>query len=77
VRTLIVESKAFKLKKGDGVDFCHAVIASAFASFATLDRHWKRRVEALAKPNGLARIYYAPQLDNMVSDIEIWLKQTR
>jgi hypothetical protein len=61
VRTLIVE--AAPLKKGDGMDFCHAVMASAFASFATLDRRWKRRVEDLPKPNGLARIYSGPGLN--------------
>jgi hypothetical protein len=75
VRTLIVDAKAYQLKKGDGVDFCHAVMASAFASVATLDRHWKRRIEGLPKPNGLARIYYQPELDKMVTDIEVCLKQ--
>jgi len=75
VRTLMVEAKAYHLKKGDGSDFCHAVMASAFASVATLDRHWKRRVEGLPKPNGLARIYYQPELDKMVTNIDSWLKQ--
>jgi hypothetical protein len=56
------------LKKGDGSDFCHAVMASAFATAATLDKHWKRRVEGLPKPNQLARIYYQPELDKMVAD---------
>ncbi len=74
VRSLIVDAKACKLKKGDGVDFCHAVLASAFASVATLDKHWKRRVEALPKPNKLARIYYGQELDKMVADIESWAK---
>ena len=70
VRSLIVEAKAYRLKKGDGVDFCHAVLSSAFASVATLDKHWKRRVEALPQPNGLARIYYQQELDEMVTHIE-------
>jgi hypothetical protein len=74
VRTLIVDAKAYRLKEGDGVDFCHAVMASAFARLATLDKHWKRRVENLPKPNTLARIYYQPELDKMVADIESWLK---
>ena len=69
VRTLIIESKTHRVKKGDGLDFCHAVIASAFANFATLDKHWKRRIEGLPKPNGLARIYSGPELDKMVTDI--------
>ena len=55
---------------GDGIDFCQAVIASSDSCVATLDKHWKRRVESLPKPNGLARIYYAPELDQMVDDIE-------
>ena len=76
VRTLIVEAKAYRLKKGDGLDFCHAVMASAFASVATLDKHWKRRVEGLPKPNRLAGIYYQQELDKMVTDIEVWLKQS-
>jgi hypothetical protein len=72
-RTLIIESG--QLKKGDAMDFCHAVMGSAFASFATLDKNWKRRVDALPKPNRLARIYDPTQLDQMVTDIELALKQ--
>ncbi|HXJ96246.1 MAG TPA: hypothetical protein VMT20_25700 [Terriglobia bacterium] len=52
------------------MDFSHAVVGSAFASIVTLDGQWKRRVEELPKPNGLAKVYYAPELDQMVSDIE-------
>jgi hypothetical protein len=36
VRTLILEAKAHPLKKGDALDFSHSVMASAFASLATL-----------------------------------------
>jgi hypothetical protein len=75
MRTLIVESKAYQVKKGDGLDFCHAVMASAFASVATLDKQWKRRVENLPKPNRLARIYSGRELDEMVTDIESYLKR--
>lgn len=75
MRTLIVEAKAYQVKKGDGMDFCHAVVGSAFASVATLDKQWKRRVEGLPKPNGLARIYSKPELDTMVADIESWLSK--
>lgn len=75
VRTLIVEAKGHPLKPGDALDFSHAVMASAFASVATLDKHWKRRVEGLPKPNGLARVYYEPELDQMVTDIGSSLKQ--
>jgi hypothetical protein len=47
-------------------------MASTFASFATLDKHWKRRIEGLPRPNGLARIYSGTELDAMVADIEAW-----
>jgi hypothetical protein len=73
LRTLIVEAKSHQLKTGDGLDFCHAVMGSSFARVAALDKHWKRRVENLPKPNGLACIYYAEQLDAMVTDIESWV----
>jgi hypothetical protein len=70
VRRLIFDGKAFTFKKGDGADFCHAVIGAAFANFATLDKHWKRRILSLPQPNGLARIYYEPELDQLVNDVE-------
>lgn len=63
------------LKKGDWMDFCHAVVACAFASFATLDKHWKRRVEGLPKPNRIARVYSAAELDAMVTEMESWVSR--
>jgi hypothetical protein len=74
MKTLIEESKAYQAKKGDGMDFCHAVVGSAFAHFAAFDKQWKRRVESLPQPNGLARVYYEPELDQMVTDIESWVQ---
>ena len=73
VRTLILELKGYRIKAGDGIDFCQAVVASSYSCAATLDKHWKRRVESLPKPNGLARIYYSQELDQMVDDIELTL----
>jgi hypothetical protein len=70
VRSLILQAKAFRFKKGDGLDFCHAVMAISFASVAALDKQWKRRAESIPKPNTLAPIYYQPELDRMVADIE-------
>ena len=69
----IMAVDAGSLKKGDGMDFCHAVMGCAFASFATLDRQWKRRVDSLPKPNQLARIYGPSELDQMVTDMEAGL----
>lgn len=70
LRLLVKESKSFTLKKGDGRDLCHAVLGGAYGNFAALDKHWKRRVEALPKPNNLSRIYYAGELDQLVTDLE-------
>ncbi len=69
-RTLILEARAFQFKKHDGVDFCHAVVAAAYANIATLDKQWKRRVECLPKPNELAKIYYRPEVDKFVDVLE-------
>jgi len=69
LRNLMAE-RGDTLKEGDGRDFFHAVIASAYSSFAALDKHWKRRIETLPKPNRLARIYYEPELPQMIADIE-------
>jgi hypothetical protein len=70
VRQLILESKSHVIVPNDGIDFAQAVIGSAYASVATLDKHWKRRIEMLPKPNRVARIYYQQELDRMVRDIE-------
>jgi hypothetical protein len=71
LRAMAVEANS--LKKGDGMDFCHAVVACAFSSFAALDTQWKRRVASLP-PNRLARIYSPLELDQMVADMELWLR---
>ncbi len=69
-RMLVLEAKAFQFKDNDGLDFCHAVLAAAYGSLATLDRHWKRRVEQLPKPNNVARMYYRPEVDDLVAVLE-------
>ena len=71
LRVMAIE--AHSLKKGDGMDFCHAVIACAFSSFAALDTQWKRRIANLP-PNRLARIYAPQELNQMITDMEAWLK---
>jgi hypothetical protein len=57
------------------MDFCHALIASSFATVAAWDKQWKRRVENLPKPNRIPRIYYERELTAMVDDIETGLVQ--
>lgn len=73
----LISDSGYQMKKGDGIDFCHAVMASAFANFATLDKQWKRRVESLPQPNRGTRIYYEPELGAMVDDIESALVQLK
>lgn len=70
LRIMAIDSNS--IKKGDGLDFCHAVVASAFASFAALDTAWKRRLATLP-PSPLARIYSLPELGQLVSDMEAWV----
>jgi hypothetical protein len=70
VRGLVLEAKAFQYKRGDGVDLCHAIAGASFANFATLDKQWKRRVQNLPRPNQLAQVYYEPELDELVKDVE-------
>ena len=67
----IMAIEANSLTKGDGLDFCHAVMGCAFANFTTLDTTWKRRIASLPKPNWLACVYSRSELDRMVSDIEL------
>jgi hypothetical protein len=76
IRHLITEAKQHPIKRGDGLDFSHAVISSAFANVAMLDKHWKRRIQSLPKPHGLARVYYSPELDKMVDEIDSWQSRT-
>jgi hypothetical protein len=52
------------------MDFCHAVVAAAYGSLITLDRKWKNRVEDLPIPNRLAKVYYRPELGQLVSMLE-------
>ena len=72
LRVMAIEANS--LKQGDGMDFCHAVMACSFASFATLDSGWKRRVASLPTPNRIARIYGPADLDQMVTDMESWAR---
>ena len=66
LRALVLEAKAYQFKRNDAFDFCHAVVATAYASIATLDKHWKRRVDHLPKPNEAARVFYRPEIEEFV-----------
>jgi hypothetical protein len=69
-RLLIKEAKGYQFKTHDGLDLCHAAIASAYGSVITLDKQWKRRVEALPTPNRLAKTYYRNELDEFLSTMK-------
>jgi hypothetical protein len=69
-RLLIKEAKAYQFKRGDGLDLCHAVLAAAYGSLITLDKQWKRRVQALPESGKLARTYYRPEIDELVDTME-------
>ena len=70
-RLLIKEAKGYHFKPHDGLDLCHAAIAAAYGSVITLDKQWKRRVEALPTPHRLARTYYRPEIDQLVATMEL------
>lgn len=72
VRTLVLETvRGRKLGKGDGLDFCHCVIACGCASFAVLDKQWKRRVETFPQPNCAPPVFYARDLDRFIGDLHL------
>lgn len=70
LRKLVLEAKAFQYKRNDGLDFCHVVLASAYGSLITLDKQWKRRVENLPWQDHRPRVYYRPQVDELVDELE-------
>ncbi len=76
LRKLVQEARAFHFKPHDGLDLCHAVLAASYAGLATLDRHWKRRVETLPKPNRLSKIYYRPEVDELVGLLDSLVAST-
>jgi hypothetical protein len=69
-RILIKEAKGYHFKRHDGLDLCHAAVAAAYGSVITLDKHWKRRVQALPVPHQLARTYYRPEIDQLIDTME-------
>ena len=71
LRTLVLEAKAFQFKKNDGLDFCHAVLASAYGSMITLDKQWKRRAENLHWQDHRPKVYYRFQVDELVDLFEV------
>jgi len=76
LRCLILEAKKHPLKRNDGMDLSHAVVAAGFSSAGTLDADWKRRIESIPGPHQLAPIYTSAQLDDFVlqteRSVELW-----
>jgi hypothetical protein len=71
----LITDRGYQIEKGDAMDMGNAVIASAFSSFATLDKQWKRRVENLPQPNRNPRVYSQQELGTMIADIEAELSR--
>ncbi len=69
-RVIWNEARAYQLKANDGMDFCHAVVASSYGSIITLDKHWKRRILEVPQPHRLARTFYRAELDELVDEFE-------
>jgi hypothetical protein len=76
MRELIMDP-GYQIKKGDAMDLGHAVIATAFSNFATLDTQWKRRVENLPQPNENPHVYSQQELGTMILNIEDALLQLK
>lgn len=70
MRTLVLEAKAYSYVPNDALDFCHAVVATAYGSLITLDKAWKRRVGTLPRPNQLAYVFYRPEVPELVTALE-------
>ncbi len=70
LRILVKEAKAFQFVPHDGLDLCHAVMGAGHAHIATLDKGWKRRVDQIPGPHGLAEIYYRPQVADLTQRLE-------
>lgn len=69
-RVIWNEARAYRLKANDGIDFCHAVVASSYGSIITLDKHWKRRILEIPKSHRLAKTFYRAELDELVDELD-------
>jgi hypothetical protein len=70
MRILVMEAKSHHFTRNDALDLCHAVPAVAYSSLATLDKTWKRRVASLPTPSRVARVFYQPELLELISELE-------
>jgi len=70
MRTMVRESKSHGFKRNDGLDLCHAVVAVAYSMVATLDGNWQRRARMIPSAERLARVYFGPELERLVTDLE-------
>lgn len=70
MRLLVKESKAYVFKPHDGLDLSHAVMAASTAVIATLDKQWKARVSRLPEAHQLAKVFYRPEVEQMVALLE-------
>jgi hypothetical protein len=67
---LLVVQRGLTLKRGDGVDFNHALIAATLADLASLDKAWKRRLLEVRAWPGRPTVFYRPEAEAMVTSLE-------
>jgi hypothetical protein len=60
-RAVLDEAKGYKWMPNDAYDFTHAIVPLAYADAVFLDKQWKRRMERLTLPEGVARIFYGAE----------------
>jgi hypothetical protein len=69
-RLVTREARGFRWTRNDGVDFLHATVASSFADYLLLDKHWKRRVLEVAPARTYKWVYYRAELDEFLEAFE-------
>ncbi len=67
---MIQDAKSNPVTKHDFADLCHAIMALSFGLIVTLDKKWRDRAKAVKHRDKLARVYYAPELEQFVADLE-------
>ena len=70
LRTAVAAAKAASMPN-DNVDLMHTTLAASYGHLIVVDKHWKRRVEALNMPAPhQPRTYYRVELDQFLDDFE-------
>ena len=59
------------LKKSDGLDYHHAVVALAYCDVVVLDKQWAARVQRFPAPTPMARVYKVGELKELVDALNV------